>query len=85
MCSRADNSKDQAVFFKSTTEFTDDYFEILENRKESELPSKREPFLSYYEINDLREKLQEAEDKRLNGSKTYTIDEVNDMLEKLIK
>ena len=36
------------------------------------------------EMLDLREKLLEAEAKRLNGAKAYTLDEVNEKLEALI-
>lgn len=36
------------------------------------------------EMLDLREKLLEAEAKRLNGAKTYTLEEVNKKLEALI-
>ncbi|MCH5348047.1 MAG: type II toxin-antitoxin system Phd/YefM family antitoxin [Oscillospiraceae bacterium] len=36
------------------------------------------------EILDLREKLLEAESHRLNGAKTYSIDEVNTRLEEII-
>ena len=37
------------------------------------------------ELFDLREKLLEAEAHRLNGVKTYSIDEVNERLEEIIK
>ena len=36
------------------------------------------------EMLDLREKLLEVEAKRLNGAKTYTLEEVNEKLEALI-
>lgn len=36
------------------------------------------------EMLDLREKLLEAEAQRINGSKTYSLEEVNQQLEELI-
>ncbi len=43
-----------------------------------------EAFSYREEMLDLREKLLEAESQRLNGAKTYSIEEVNNKLEDII-